>query len=615
MNIGSFLSIALYDEQELLPLPTDECYFVLKNGILAFAKVDEAYKHKKYSKEAIEEVIGRKPSNITSRIYDQLSNLRCRTLGDYKWYEDVFTTRVMNRSDCNSPFWKEKFINGLPTLFAEKVKETLCNSLGEIDYDNLTYGDISSTIRSVGMKMCRDFKIQSQANRNKAEYEMGTFSPSKKKSRRKESPEKPHRRRTVAKFYRKREYRNPKDELDHIERVSTSSSSDHELYQPSSSEPSKSNSSSSGPRIELACKDNFCRNKSLSTLSKKEESIINLIEHIADPLIKAHKLAQFDKIKSQSKVKDRTLSQDLDTSKVQGGILINPKYHGISPGYLTIIPSKKGPAKNPVSDSNKACILHKNTSCIASSDLKEKNVFSNNCMTKEYFVCSETEQTIPSPTSKWKMAKTRTKGKEKLLSRSILNILNSQGLQNNLLKCMKENLDKDSYGINSNFPYPTKTILDLLRLAYMLHNTDLFQRTLKTLKNHLQNLEERNDHITSLLSGKEKIRSKDKTVLMGTCFARLRLKTQASVRSAFANLPSEIQVRILGSKVMTESLDLSFRHFRVMITTKYPNPDEANKDIAENALSQSRWEANFGSSLRVYERKKTPISRIINQLQ
>ena len=64
----------------------------------------------------------RKPSNITSTIYDQLSNLRCKTLGDYQWYEDVFTTRVMHRSDCNSPFWKEKFINGLPRLFGEKVK-------------------------------------------------------------------------------------------------------------------------------------------------------------------------------------------------------------------------------------------------------------------------------------------------------------------------------------------------------------------------------------------------------------------------------------------------------------------------------------------------------------
>ena len=108
-----------------------------------------------------------KPSNITSRIYNQLSNLRCKNLGEYRWYEDVFTTTVMHRSDCNSPFWKKKFINGLPTLFGEKVKETLASPLGVIDYDNLTYGDISSTIRSEGMKMCRDLKSKAKPARVK----------------------------------------------------------------------------------------------------------------------------------------------------------------------------------------------------------------------------------------------------------------------------------------------------------------------------------------------------------------------------------------------------------------------------------------------------------------
>ena len=116
-----------------------------------------------------------KPSNLTSRIYDQLSNLKCKNLGEYRWYEGVFTTRVMHKSDCNSPFWKEKFINGLPRLFEEKVKETFSTPLGVIDYDDLTYGDISSTIRSEGIKMCRDLKIQSQASKSKAKYEVGNF--------------------------------------------------------------------------------------------------------------------------------------------------------------------------------------------------------------------------------------------------------------------------------------------------------------------------------------------------------------------------------------------------------------------------------------------------------
>ena len=79
----------------------------------------------------------------------------------------------MHRSDCNSPIWKEKFINGLPRLFGEKVKETLSTPLGVINYDDLTYGDISSVIRSEGIKLCRDLKIQS--NKSKAKYEVGNF--------------------------------------------------------------------------------------------------------------------------------------------------------------------------------------------------------------------------------------------------------------------------------------------------------------------------------------------------------------------------------------------------------------------------------------------------------
>ena len=158
-----------------------------------------------------------KPSDTTSRIYDQLSNLRCKNLGEYRWYKDVITTRVMHRSDCNSSFWKEKFINGLPTLFGQKVKETLASPLGVIDYDNLTYGDISSTIRNEGIKMCRDLKIQSQANKSKAKYEIGNLCtqyglPSvipkrKSKHRGKEPSEKSHRKKTTSRYYRKQKFK------------------------------------------------------------------------------------------------------------------------------------------------------------------------------------------------------------------------------------------------------------------------------------------------------------------------------------------------------------------------------------------------------------------------
>ena len=260
----------------------------------------------------------------------------------------------MHRSDCNSPFWKEKFINGLPTLFGEKVKETLCNPLGVIDYDNLIYGDISSTIRSEGMKMCRDLKIQSKTNKGKAKYEVGNFCtqyglPSilpkrKSKYRGKEPSEHFHRKKTKAKYYRKQKYSKDdfykkgkskptrkfipkasgkcfncgkkghfrkeckakaktlintlvsnqasKDEifklleLDHSENES-SSSEIRQIYQ-SSSEPSRASSStSSGPDEPIPCMDSCCKNKTINVLSKQEELLLDLIEEIEDPVIKA----------------------------------------------------------------------------------------------------------------------------------------------------------------------------------------------------------------------------------------------------------------------------------------------------------------------------------------
>ncbi|KAI5317880.1 hypothetical protein L3X38_037587 [Prunus dulcis] len=117
------------------------------------------------------------PSNTTARIHDQLSNLRCPKLSDFRWYKDVFISRVMLRDDSNQPFWKEKFINGLPNLFAHKIRTTLSNEQGQIDWDNLTYGNIISTINQVGMKICIDFKInhQIQFDRKSAKYELGNF--------------------------------------------------------------------------------------------------------------------------------------------------------------------------------------------------------------------------------------------------------------------------------------------------------------------------------------------------------------------------------------------------------------------------------------------------------
>ena len=99
------------------------------------------------------------PSNISSRVSDLLNNLRCPTMTDYRWYQDVFISRVMLRKDCHKPYWKERFIDGLPPIFAYKIKQVLMGKNDSIDYDSLTYGDIFSAIKKLGINMYNDEKL------------------------------------------------------------------------------------------------------------------------------------------------------------------------------------------------------------------------------------------------------------------------------------------------------------------------------------------------------------------------------------------------------------------------------------------------------------------------
>ena len=107
------------------------------------------------------------PTAVSERIHSQLTNLHCPTLSDFEWYVQTFTSGIMMRDDSNQPFWKEKFINGLPQLFARKIRTILSNDSGHIDYDSLTYGDIVSIIKKEGLKMCTDMKIANQLRNDK----------------------------------------------------------------------------------------------------------------------------------------------------------------------------------------------------------------------------------------------------------------------------------------------------------------------------------------------------------------------------------------------------------------------------------------------------------------
>ncbi|KAK9756670.1 hypothetical protein RND81_01G113700 [Saponaria officinalis] len=108
-----------------------------------------------------------------------LTNLRCPTLGDYRWYKDIFLTYVLRRPDCNEGFWMEKFVSGLPKYFSQrifrKLKESFANEV--IAWQTLTYGQLFAFVKQQGLALCEERKLQSKYNSEKrhSRKELGCF--------------------------------------------------------------------------------------------------------------------------------------------------------------------------------------------------------------------------------------------------------------------------------------------------------------------------------------------------------------------------------------------------------------------------------------------------------
>ncbi|KAG5579669.1 hypothetical protein H5410_050296 [Solanum commersonii] len=64
-------------------------------------------------------------------------------------------------------FWKAKFIDGLPSLFAERVKKTLRNSQGIIPYSDFTYGKLIGACTQEGINLCNELKLSRQLKMDK----------------------------------------------------------------------------------------------------------------------------------------------------------------------------------------------------------------------------------------------------------------------------------------------------------------------------------------------------------------------------------------------------------------------------------------------------------------
>ena len=57
-------------------------------------------------------------SNQNETIRTLLNGLKCKHSGYFRWYKDTFISRVMELPESKYEYWKNKFIDGLPPLFA-----------------------------------------------------------------------------------------------------------------------------------------------------------------------------------------------------------------------------------------------------------------------------------------------------------------------------------------------------------------------------------------------------------------------------------------------------------------------------------------------------------------
>ena len=116
--------------------------------------------------------------DIYEKNREQLINLRCKTMSEFRWYRDSFLSKLYTLPDPNQDFWKEKYISGLPPLFAEKVRNSLRKEgQGSINYQNMDIGNITQKIQMVGAELCNDLKIKEQLKKQRVvgKREMGDF--------------------------------------------------------------------------------------------------------------------------------------------------------------------------------------------------------------------------------------------------------------------------------------------------------------------------------------------------------------------------------------------------------------------------------------------------------
>ncbi|KAG5579995.1 hypothetical protein H5410_050622 [Solanum commersonii] len=134
-------------------------------------------------------------TNQYETIRSLLNLLRCRHLGEFRWYKDTYLSRVMELPENGLEFSKAKFIDGLPSLFVERVKKTLRDPQGIIPYNNFTYGKLIGACTQEGINLCNDLPDASKrTNRETSKSESHRSHHKKRRSKRRTREERDERR-------------------------------------------------------------------------------------------------------------------------------------------------------------------------------------------------------------------------------------------------------------------------------------------------------------------------------------------------------------------------------------------------------------------------------------
>ena len=79
--------------------------------------------------------------------------------------KEVYFAKVHSRTDVNQPYWKERFPNGLPKSFSQRVQMRIKEMYnGIIPYDSLTYGQLANFVSQKELNICSLFKVNAILN-------------------------------------------------------------------------------------------------------------------------------------------------------------------------------------------------------------------------------------------------------------------------------------------------------------------------------------------------------------------------------------------------------------------------------------------------------------------